>query len=249
MPASTIPGDLSRRTPLTRGATTLPTVTTPSDWTGPTSSPSLTIRIDPHSVLSMLRDEHRRVGGGSPRRRDLEHLTPSPNPTVRSLRSQWPSLSPLTSIMLPTSQTLPDSENPLLVYTPLPIHMPQRRLEAAPTMPLPLSRSSSQTESDNHPSSDTVMETLPMISTPIPRRQIAFEQDSKMSPPLERERYPYEYIYRRPTGIDTASDQNETGSTMDLIRVTRKMWSLRQKNIKILNRNLHGSGGSQMDLL
>ena len=115
---------------------------------------------------------------------------------ARSLRSQRPSLSPLTSIMPPTSQTLPDSENPLLVYTPLPICMPQRRLEAAPTVPSPLSRSSSQTESYNHPSSDMVMETPPMISTLIPRRQMAFEQDSEMSPPLEREHSPYEYIYR-----------------------------------------------------
>ena len=107
----------------------------------------------------------------------------------RSLRSQWPLHSPLTPIILPTTQTLPNSENPLLVYT-LPVHTLQRRLEAAPNMPSPLSRSSSQMESYNYPLSDIVVDQTspPMINAPILRRQIAFEQDSKMSPPLERER-------------------------------------------------------------
>ena len=55
-----------------------------------------------------------------------------------------------------------------------------------------------------------------MISTPIPRRQIAFEQDSEMSPPLERECSPYENTHHQPMGTDPASDQIEAGSTMDL---------------------------------
>ena len=72
-------------------------------------------------------------------------------------------------------------------------------------------------ESYNHPLSDIIIDRTspPMISTPILRRQIAFEQDSKMSPPLERERKPYSY--HPPTNLaDPASDQIKTGSTMDL---------------------------------
>ena len=40
---------------------------------------------------------------------------------------------------------------------------------------------------------------------PIPRRQIAFEQDSETNPPQEREHHP-----------EPASNQTDTGSTMDL---------------------------------
>ena len=64
-----------------------PEVTTPSDWTGPTSSlPSTSdLRIvNPYELL----EKHRRVGGGSPRRRDLEHPTPIPNPTKKSMDHQ-----------------------------------------------------------------------------------------------------------------------------------------------------------------
>ena len=55
-----------------------------------------------------------------------------------------------------------------------------------------------------------------MISAPILRRQIAFEQDYEMSPPLGRECHPYENTHHRAMGIDPASNQIEAGSTMDL---------------------------------
>ena len=102
---------------------------------------------------------------------------------------------PLPMATWPNRQTQPwpnpnrhNSKNPLLVYTP-PVCTPQRRLEVAPTVPSPLSRSSSQMESYNYSPSDIVMDqtSLPMINAPILRRQIAFEQDSEMSPPPERE--------------------------------------------------------------
>ena len=62
-------------------------------------------------------------------------------------------------------------------------------------------------ESYNYPLSYIVVDrtTPPVISGLIPRRQIAFEQDSEMSPPQERERHP-----------EPASNQTEAGSTMDL---------------------------------
>ena len=62
-------------------------------------------------------------------------------------------------------------------------------------------------ESYNYFSSNIVVDrmTPPMISAPIPRRQIAFEQDSKMSPPQERKHHP-----------ELASDQIKAGNTMDL---------------------------------
>ena len=72
-------------------------------------------------------------------------------------------------------------------------------------------------ESYNYPPSDIVVDRTspPMINAPIPRRQIAFEQDSKMSPPLEMECQPYHY---QPSMnlADPTSDQIKAGSTMDL---------------------------------
>ena len=57
--------------------------------------------------------------------------------------------------------------------------------------------------------------TPPVNNAPIPWRQIAFEQDSEMSPPLERECQPYSY--QPPTNqAEPTSDQIEAGSTMDL---------------------------------
>ena len=94
--------------------------------------------------------------------------------------------------------------------------MPQRRLEAAPTEPEPLSRSSSQTKSYNHPLSRTTLENPPMINALTLRRQIAFEQDYEMNSPLEREHPPYENIHHWPTDMEPASDQIEAGSTMNL---------------------------------
>ena len=64
-----------------------PEVTAPSDWTGPTSSlPSSSDQriVNPYELLG----KHRRVGGGSPQRRDLEHLTPILNPTKKSMDQQ-----------------------------------------------------------------------------------------------------------------------------------------------------------------
>ena len=127
-PTVSIPSDYystpsPRRTPPVGGAMTSPAATTPADWTGPAPpSPSLTIRINPQSILSALRDNYRWVGGGSLQRRDLEHLTPSLNTIERSLRSQQPSHSPLIPITPPTTQTLPDSEcyvSFLFPYEPL----------------------------------------------------------------------------------------------------------------------------------
>ena len=77
----------------------------------------------------------------------------------------------------------------------------------APAMPSPLSMSNSQTESHNYPPSNIVEDrtTPQVISAPIPRRQTAFEQDSKMSPPQGQEHHP-----------EPTSNQIEAGSTMDL---------------------------------
>ena len=61
-----------------------PEVSTPSNWMGLTSS--LSSSSDQRIVnLYELLEKHRRVGGGSPQRRDLEHLTPIPNPTKKSM--------------------------------------------------------------------------------------------------------------------------------------------------------------------
>ena len=68
-----------------------PEVTTPSDWTGLTSSlPSSSDPriVNPYEILEKHQEGYRRVGGGSPRRRDLEHLTPIPNPTKKSMDHQ-----------------------------------------------------------------------------------------------------------------------------------------------------------------
>ena len=89
-------------------------------------------------------------------------------------------------------------------------------------------------ESYNYPLSDIVMDRTspPMISTLILRRQIAFEQDSEMSPPLERECRPYEHVYHRPMSIDSASNQIEAGSTMNVDVSNKEMTEPLNKDYK-----------------
>ena len=68
-----------------------PEVTTPSDWTGPTSSLPLSSDkriVDPYELLEKRQEEYRRVGGGSPQRRDLGHLTLMSNPMRKSMDQQ-----------------------------------------------------------------------------------------------------------------------------------------------------------------
>ena len=60
------------------------------------------------------------------------------------------------------------------------------------------------------------MENQPMVSAPILRRQIAFEQDYEMNSPLERECRPYENTHHWPTDMEPTSDQIKAGSTMNL---------------------------------
>ena len=81
-----------------------------------------------------------------------------------------------------------------------------------------------------------------MINAPILRRQIAFEQDSKMSPPLERECCPYENTHHQSTGIDPTSDQIEAGSTMDLDPSDKETAESSKEDYK--DPNPRGLGGS-----
>ena len=89
-----------------------PKVTTPSDWMGPTSSLPLSSDqriVNPYELL----EKYRRVGGGSPQRRDLEHLTPIPNPTKKSMDQQRPSIHPTTRRIEPSDANSPASPSPL----------------------------------------------------------------------------------------------------------------------------------------
>ena len=107
-----------------------PEVTTPSDWTGPISSLPLSSDqriVNPYELL----EKHRRVGGGSPRRRDLEHLTPIPNPTKRSMDQQRPSIHPTTWRIEPSDANSPTSPSPLRENTE------GRSLENLTTLPSP----------------------------------------------------------------------------------------------------------------
>ena len=89
-----------------------PEVTTPSDWTGSTSS--LPLSSDPRIVNPYeLLEKYRRVGGGSPQRRDLEYLTPIPNPTKKSMDQQRPSIHPTTQRIEPSDANSPASPSPL----------------------------------------------------------------------------------------------------------------------------------------
>ena len=88
MPPS--PGSTS--SPVSEEAATASTVRTPTDWTGPIlePSPQPTICIDPTIIHTTPKDSHHQIGGGSPYRKDLGHLTPIPSPTQRSMDQQQP---------------------------------------------------------------------------------------------------------------------------------------------------------------
>ena len=72
------------------------------NWTTPPSSP---------------RDSPWRTEGGNPLRRDLEHFTPYPNPTWRSMGHLRPSLRPPTK---PPATQITPSRDPLPIHTPAP---------------------------------------------------------------------------------------------------------------------------------
>ena len=93
-----------------------PKVTTPSDWMGLTSSlPSSSDKriVNPYELLEKQKEEYRRVGGGSPRRRDLGHLTLIPNPMRKSMDQQRPSIHPTTRRTEPSDANSPASPSPL----------------------------------------------------------------------------------------------------------------------------------------
>ena len=107
-----------------------PEVTTPSDWTGLTSS--LPSSSDPRIVNPYkLLEKYRRVGGGSPRRSDLEHLTLIPNPTKKSMDQQRPSIHPTTR------RIEPSDANSLVSPSPLRESTEGRSFENLMTLPSP----------------------------------------------------------------------------------------------------------------